>query len=135
VFNKSSSITTVKGQFQPLHDKVFVCDMEFGDEVTKSGIVLRSDNGKSEGIHPRWGRVWAIGPKQQDVKVGEWILVEHSRWTRTIHWEDEDGEITPIRMVELNAIILVSDEEPEDVIMRSTVVGAGSNVNFNIPGA
>jgi co-chaperonin GroES (HSP10) len=135
VFNKSGSITKISGTFKPLHDKVFVTDMEFGDEVTQSGIVLRSDNGKSEGIHPRWGRVWAVGPKQKDVKVGEWLLIEHSRWTRTINYEEADGTIVPIRMVELNAIILVSDEKPENSVMRSTVVGAGSNVNFNIPGA
>lgn len=135
MFNKSGSITTVTGTFKPLHDKVFVSDMEFGEEITKSGIVLPSDNGKSEGIHPRWGKVWAVGPKQKDVKVGEWILIEHSRWTRTIHYEDADGNITPIRMVELNAIMMSADQKPDDSEMRSIKIGAGSNVNLNIPGA
>ena len=107
--------------------------MEFGEEVTKGGIILKSDNGTSEGIHPRWGKVWAIGPEQQDVKVGEWILIEHSRWTRTINYEDSDGNITEIRMVELDAIMMAADEKP-DGAMRSDRVGAGSNVNFNIPG-
>lgn len=134
MFNKSGSITKVSGEFRPLHDKVFVTDMEFGEEVTTSGIVLQSGNGKSEGIHPRWGRVWAVGPEQQDVKVGEWILVEHSRWTRTIHYEEADGNIVEIRMVELDSILMSADEKPADV-MRGNKIGAGSNVNFNIPGA
>ena len=124
----------ITGTLVPLKDKVFVSDMEFGEEFTQSGIILQSSNGKSEGIHPRWGKVWAVGPDQKDVKVGEWILVEHSRWTRTIEYETDDGSITELRMVELKAIMMSADEKPEDV-QRSDRVGAGSNVNFNIPGA
>ena len=124
----------ITGTLVPLKDKVFVSDMEFGEEFTQSGIILQSSNGKSEGIHPRWGKVWAVGPDQKDVKVGEWILVEHSRWTRTIEYENDDGSITELRMVELKAIMMSADEKPEDV-QRSDRVGSGSNVNFNIPGA
>jgi len=124
----------ITGTLVPLKDKVFVSDMEFGEEFTQSGIILQSSNGKSEGIHPRWGKVWAVGPDQKDVKVGEWILVEHSRWTRTIEYENDDGSITELRMVELKAIMMSADEKPNDV-QRSDRVGAGSNVNFNIPGA
>jgi co-chaperonin GroES (HSP10) len=124
----------ITGTLVPLKDKVFVSDMEFGEEFTQSGIILQSSNGKSEGIHPRWGKVWAVGPDQKDVKVGEWILVEHSRWTRTIEYENDDGSITELRMVELKAIMMSADEKPNDV-QRSDRVGAGSNINFNIPGA
>jgi co-chaperonin GroES (HSP10) len=89
--------------------------MEFGEEVTKSGLVIQSDNGKAHGVKPRWGKVYAIGPKQTDVKVGDWICVEHGRWTRTFEIEQEDGSILEIRGVDLNAMILVSDEKPEGV--------------------
>ena len=54
----------ITGTLVPLKDKVFVSDMEFGEEFTQSGIILQSSNGKSEGIHPRWGKVWAVGPDQ-----------------------------------------------------------------------
>jgi hypothetical protein len=36
-------------------------------------------------------------------------------------------------MVELKAILLAADERPEGVDVRSAI-GAGSNMNFNIPG-
>lgn len=108
----------VKGKIIPLHDKVLVADMDFGIEKTKSGIILHSDNGKTTGIHPRWGRVWAIGPEQKDVKVGEWICVEHGRWTRTIEFELEDETTIELRMVDNNAIMMSADEKPSDV-MRS----------------
>jgi co-chaperonin GroES (HSP10) len=121
------------GTITPLHDKVIVADMNFGDEQTESGLIIQSTNAKGTGVVPRWARVWAVGPQQQDVKVGEWILIEHARWTRTIEYENEDGSITELRMADLDAIMLAADEKPSGV-MISVSHGAGSNVNFNIPG-
>ena len=121
----------LKGTLRLLHDKIMVSDMNFGEEVTASGLIIQSDNAKREGVHPRWAKVWAIGPEQEDVKVGEWILIEHGRWTRTIEYEQEDGTILELRMVEPKAVICSADEKPSD-IMRAEV---SSNTNFNIPGA
>jgi co-chaperonin GroES (HSP10) len=123
----------IKGKVVPIRDHVLVSDMEFGEQVTASGIVIKSDNGKSSGVKPRWARVWAVGPEQTDVKVGEWIMIEHGRWTRTIEVEKDDGSILELRRVENAAILMASDEKPGDVDIRATI-GAGSNVNFNIPG-
>jgi hypothetical protein len=44
--------------------------MEFTGRQLASGIVLLNDNGTTAGIRPRWGQVYAIGPEQQDVTVG-----------------------------------------------------------------
>lgn len=124
----------VRGKIVPIRDHVLVSDMEFGEQVTASGIVIKSDNGKSSGVKPRWAKVWAIGPEQSEVKVGEWICVEHGRWTRTIELENDDGSILELRRVDNSAILMSADEKPGDVDLRATI-GAGSNVNFNIPGA
>ena len=109
----------VTGTITPLKDRILVSDMEFGMETTKSGIVLASDNGKTQGIKPRWGRVWAIGPDQQDIQVGEWVLMEHGRWSRAAEYENEDGSITKIQMIDNDAILLVSDGKPSDVDRRT----------------
>jgi co-chaperonin GroES (HSP10) len=124
----------VTGKIVPIKNNVLISDMEFGEETSKGGIVMLSANGKSEGIHPRWGKVWAVGPQQHDIKVGEWILIEHGRWTRTIEFETEDGEMLELRMVELKSVLMSADEKPVGA-MRNAAIGAGSNVNFNIPGA
>jgi co-chaperonin GroES (HSP10) len=108
--------TTIKGKIIPLKDKILVTDMEFGMEVTKSGIIVQSDDGKPQGVKPRWGRVWAIGPDQTEVNVGDWLLIEHGRWTRTWKIEQEDGSITNVHGIDNKAIMLVSDEKPEDVM-------------------
>lgn len=100
----------------PIHDHVLVKDMSFGDQVTKSGIILSSDDGKVQGVKPRWSQVWAIGPEQTDVSVGDWVLVEHGRWTRGINVVDHNGidEIT-IRRVESKSMMAISDHCPDDI--------------------
>jgi co-chaperonin GroES (HSP10) len=122
----------VEGNLRPLDKKVLVTDMEFGMETTAGGIILHSDDGKSTGIHPRWAKVYAIGPNQNEVKVGEWILLEHGRWSRGINYLTPEGDEIVIRLADNNAILMSSDEKPEGA-QRNEVVGAGSNFNFNIP--
>jgi co-chaperonin GroES (HSP10) len=100
-------------QLQPLKDSVIVSDMVFDARITTSGIILPNDNGKSTGIRPRWGQVYAIGPEQQDVTPGQWICIEHGRWTRGIDVEDENGKVT-LRRVDPKDIMMISDGKPND---------------------
>lgn len=69
---------------QACKGKVIVSNLDKGEQVLASGIVLADDNGKSDGIHSRWAKVYSVGEDVTDIKVGEWILVEHGRWSRTI---------------------------------------------------
>ena len=98
-------------KIRALHNDVIITEMNFDEIKTSSGIVLRSDNGKSHGVRPRWGKVYAIGPDQTDVKIGQWILVEHGRWTRGVKIDDGDGEKV-IQKVDVNCIMAVSDQAP-----------------------
>jgi hypothetical protein len=94
-----------------IKDDVLVTDMDFGEITTESGIVLRSDDGKNHGIKPRWARVYKIGPDQTEVKIGQWILVEHGRWTRKVRINDGERELE-IQKVDNSCILAVSDESP-----------------------
>ena len=123
-------MNVVTGKIVPLNDNVLITDMSFEETKLASGIIVRSDDGKSEGIKPRWGKVWAIGPKQVDVKVGEWILVEHGRWTRGVTVRDETGVEVLIRRVDTNNILASADEKPNDFYvgnMSSTEQGQTFN--------
>jgi co-chaperonin GroES (HSP10) len=124
----------VKGNFIPLKDNVLLHNMNFDEEVLESGIILQSDNGKGEGVHPRWAQVWAIGPEQTEVKVGEWVLMEHGRWSRAIKYEYDDGTEIDIHLADNNAIMLSADEKPSNTGYRAVAAGVGGNFNFNIPG-
>ena len=105
----------IKGKILPIRDNVLVSDMEFDSRTTSSGIFLLNDDGRSEGIRPRWGRVWAVGEDQKHLKVGEWVLIEHGRWTRGITVESPEGEETVIRRIDNDCILAVSDERPSDI--------------------
>ena len=107
-------------QFHALGDSVIVEDMEFDVRFTQTGLILPSDNGKSSGIRPRWGRVYAVGPEQTDVHVGEWILVAHGRWTRGLDIEDGDVKRT-IRKIDPNDILIAADERPNDLIFSDAI--------------
>lgn len=104
---------TIK-KIRAILDHVIVQDMDFGEQKTKSGIIIVDDDGKQHGIKPRWGKVYSIGPKQEDVKQGDWVLVEHGRWTRGVEVEIEDGTTVILRRVEGTAIMLSSSEKPTD---------------------
>lgn len=109
-------------KIRALNDDVLVSNMDFGEITLRSGIVLRSDDAQVHGIKPRWAKVYKIGPQQQDVSEGQWILIEHGRWTRKIKIDDGDG-VKEIQKVDINAILAVSDERPnsDDVIIKDSI--------------
>lgn len=101
-----------------LGDHVLVSDMNFKERITSSGLYLLNDDGRGAGIRPRWAQVYATGPRQEDVKIGQWILVAHGRWTRGVKVEDSTGERT-LRRIDPNDILLVSDSQPSDDTLSS----------------
>lgn len=109
-----------RDQLRPLNDSVIVGEMTFDQRFTKGGIVLLNDNGKSTGIRPRWGQVYAVGPEQLDVRVGEWVCVAHGRWTRGIDIEDENGKQT-LRRVDPKDILIQCDEQPMDETFSTAI--------------
>lgn len=111
------SLTTnpIKGKLTPINDKVIVSDMYFGEQKTKSGLIIKDDNGTSNGIYPRWGRVHAKGPENKDpYNVGDWVLIEHGRWTRSVVMDEGDGE-KELRMIDNHSIVMYSDVKPDDL--------------------
>jgi co-chaperonin GroES (HSP10) len=105
---------------RPLGNSVIVSDMVFDQRISRGGIVLLNDNGSTAGIRPRWGKVYAVGPDQQDVAVGQWVCVAHGRWTRGIEVEDESGTFT-LRRVDPKDIMIVSDEPVQDETFSEAV--------------
>lgn len=112
-------MSKVRGTLRPLKDKVIVHNMNFGEQISKGGIYIPSDNGKEQGIHPRWAQVFAKGSENTDpYSIGDWILVEHGRWTRGTEYESEDGYVTTIRMIDTDAVMMWSEVKPDDELLR-----------------
>jgi len=109
-----------EGKITPLRDNVIVEEMQFGMQTTSKGLIILSDDGANHGIKPRWGKVHAIGPDQSDVQVGQYVLVEHGRWTRGIELVDpETGDATTVRMIDNDNILAVSDTPMENSAVGS----------------
>ena len=115
---------TVDHDITPLKKRVLVCKMHFGETRSKGGIILIDDDGSEGGIHPRWAEVYAIGNKQEDVKVGQWILVSHGRWSRALKVKKNNIELE-VRMIDEDDILLVSDKEPEENRKQAGYVNMG----------
>lgn len=109
-----------RNQIRPLNDVVIVSDMVFDERITNSGIVLLNDNGKSSGIRPRWGQIYAVGPDQKEFNVGQWVCVAHGRWTRGIEIEDESGKKT-LRRIDPNDIMLTSNSPVQDETLSEAI--------------
>jgi hypothetical protein len=96
----------------PMRDKVLVTNIESGNKLTRSGIIIPDDDGKERGIRPRWAQVYAVGREITDLVPGQWILISHGRWTRGVDLNTPDGKVT-LRQVDYpEAIMLVCDDDP-----------------------
>lgn len=108
-------------KIRALKNKVLVSDLERGLRVI-NGIIIPDDNGKSEGIRPRWGKVYSVGEGIDEIHEGQWILIENGRWTRMLTVKDDSGVETRVWGVEWpQSVLMVSDEEPKTEIFSKWI--------------
>lgn len=112
-----NDLNKIVGTIEPMPDVILARDMENGYSLTKSGLIILDDNGKDPGIRPRWTTVYKVGSNVTDVKPGDYILVEHGRWTHIIEIEEpkEDGTFETVKMqrIDPNGIYMVCDTRPD----------------------
>jgi hypothetical protein len=117
-------------KLRAIKDNILCTDGDFGDKVTASGLIVQSTIGKSEGIVPRWFRVFEVGSDIDWVQPGQWVYVEYGRWTEGIEVEDErfdtENNKKKIWKVDPNACLLISDEEPNltEIIINTDAISA-----------
>jgi co-chaperonin GroES (HSP10) len=112
------NLTTAKfKEFRAIGDHILVHGMEFRERLSRGGIIMINDDMKSAGIRPRWAQIYSIGPKcKEDLKVGDYIMIAHGRWSRGMTIEDSEGEKV-IRKVDPNDILLISEIPVNDYTM------------------
>ena len=94
----------------PLKKRVLVSDMHFGETKTAGGLIIPDDDGTASGVHPRWAKVYAVGKEQDDVQVGQWVMVAHGRWSRAFKVAKEGVEL-PDYVIEAIEEVLAEDED------------------------
>lgn len=100
--------------FRPLKDHVFVTDLDSGPHRTAAGILIPDDNMTERGVRPRWARVWCVGPDVSEIAPGEWVLVEHARWTTAIELELPEHTVRMWRIEWPKAVLLAADRDPRE---------------------
>ena len=126
----SIQLNVTKGKPRAVSNRVLVTDMYFGEQKTASGLIIKDDDGTTRGIYPRWAKVYGKGPKNTDpYEIGQWILVEHGRWTRGFKVDDGESE-KELRMVEAESVIAYADEKPNDLYIGEEYSN-GSSTTIN----
>lgn len=92
---------------------IIATEGDFGDQVTKGGIVIKSTAGKSEGIVPRWFKVVAVGPQIDFLEAGEWVLVANGRWTESFQLDQADTNADKYWRLDPEGCLLTADEKPD----------------------
>jgi len=107
----------------PLPGKVLVSEIENGERKIGS-IVLTNDNGKGEGIRTRWAKVYAVGEGVTEIVAGEWILVEHGRWSRKVEVTvPADQEPLELHQVDdPNGVLVASDKIAFDTFAGESTI-------------
>jgi co-chaperonin GroES (HSP10) len=105
-----------------LSTKILATDLERGEQKSAGGIVLLDDDGKVEGVRARWMQVYSKGKEVTDeIQEGDWIYVEHGRWTRGMELREDDNVVT-LWGIDPDGILLVSSEKPViERVMKDTV--------------
>jgi co-chaperonin GroES (HSP10) len=119
-----------KVNVRPLSKDLLVINMDMGEQTTAAGIVIASDDGKAHGVKPRWAEVYKVGEQcELNVKPGQWVLIEHGRWTRKIKIDDGQGE-KEFQKVEVKSVMAVADQRPNDFYIGQEFSN-GSSLNIN----
>jgi co-chaperonin GroES (HSP10) len=87
--------------------------VSFDEHTTDSGIVISvNDNAKSAGIRARWTKVWKVGEGVTDVKAGDWVLVEHGRWSFKSEIVNDNGKKIEFMRIDPKALLAISEDRP-----------------------
>lgn len=88
-----------------------------GERKTSGGMIMLDDDGKTEGIRPRFFEVFDVGDRTEvanDIKKGDLVLVAHGRWSRGFDVDAEDGR--KLYALDDNDILGIYDGPKENLV-------------------
>jgi co-chaperonin GroES (HSP10) len=100
--------------FRPLRDNVFVVALDSGINKSRGGIILLDDDMTLQGVKDRWAQVYATGPDVEDIKVGNWVLIKHGRWTPGIDIEIAGKDERIWRVDYPESVLIATDSDPRE---------------------
>lgn len=83
-------------------------DKPDGFRRTKNGLILKDADQDTSGIRPRWFKVFALGEDIDWLTEGQYLLVDHGRWSTGVKLSED----TKLYLIDNNDCLVVSDENP-----------------------
>lgn len=91
-------------KFKPMKDTFWIEELDIGPQMV-GDIVIQSDwkvnatRLSAQGVHPRWGKVYAVADSLKDmIEVGDYVYLKHGCWTESFDFFI-DNKIKPIWMI------------------------------------
>jgi hypothetical protein len=116
----------VEVKLKAIKDTILIHNLEQGGRALASGIVLINDDGKEHGVRSRWAQVYATGPDEASIKAGQWVLLEHGRWSRGLEVEKD----LVVHRADNESILLVSDEETSNEYIGTSTEHGFTKVRY-----
>lgn len=110
--NVHNTYQLFEGELNALSDHILVINMENGERKSRGGIVIMDDNMTQSGVRPRWAQVFKVGSRVDYLSEGEWVLIDHGRWTQGVTIKSGD-ELLYLQRVDPNGILMAQREKPE----------------------
>lgn len=115
-------------RIRAIRDNILCINADFGDYVSESGLIIKSNIKDSQGITPRWMQVFEIGSEINWLQTGQWVLVEYGRWTESIEMKDDrfdtDDNKMDVWKVDPKGCLAVADEKPNTFNYNSDVIAS-----------
>lgn len=99
---------------RPLRERVLAELKGLGGRYTAGGLFIPDENRKDSGIRARWARVYYVGEGQTDVKVGDYVLMAHGRWSREFEVEHEGQQIKMVMLDTKEMLAVYDGDEPDE---------------------
>lgn len=101
-------------QIYPIRDKVLgrMLDPVGGAKTTAGGVIVVEQDMTDGAIRPRWFEVTHVGPEQQDVVAGQYVLVPHGRWSRGLDVNGTHRVEDFVFLIDHTDILGIQDDRP-----------------------
>lgn len=98
---------------RPLRERVIAELKGLGGRYTAGGLFIPDENRKDSGIRARWAQVHYIGEGVRDVRIGDYVLVSHGRWSREFE-VDHEGQQVKMVMLDNKEILAIHTGTPDE---------------------
>jgi hypothetical protein len=82
------------------------------ERTTRGGVIVVEKDMDESAIRPRWFEVTHVGPEQEDVTVGQYVLMPHGRWSRGIDLAGSRQIQDMVFLLDNDSILGTSDVNP-----------------------